>query len=73
MSLQDAVKEFGMLGPIIAAVLWFGRLEWRSKANAEELARLEARIAAQRNEDRAETREMLKEIREDVKLLLQRG
>lgn len=72
MSLQEAVKEFGALGPIIAAVLWFGRLEWRSKQNAEELSKLETRIGQQRHEDRAETSAMLREIREDVKQLLQR-
>lgn len=73
MSLQEAVKEFGALGPIVAAVLWFGRLEWRSKTNAEEIAKLEARITKQRDDDRAEMQKLLAEIRQDIKTLLQRG
>lgn len=73
MSLQEAVKEFGALGPIVAAVLWFGRLEWRSKANAEDISKLEARMTKQRDDDRAEMQKLLAEIRQDIKTLLQRG
>lgn len=72
MSIEEIVKSSGLIGAFVGVVMWFGRLEWRSRQNAEELAKVELRLASQRREDRDETQKMLAEIRNDVKQLLQR-
>jgi hypothetical protein len=71
---MDTIREWWAV--ITAAVLglfWLSRLEWRSLNNEKEVKRL----WLQRKEDlenaaeaRKENNEVLKEIRQDIKLLL---
>jgi hypothetical protein len=63
-----------LLGAVFG-LLWLSRLEWRGLNNEREIKRL----WTQRKEDlenaanaRRETSEVLKEIRQDIKLLLAR-
>jgi len=58
---------------IVAGIVWLSRLEWRGLNNEKEIKRL----WSQRKEDldnaaaaRKENNEVLKEIRQDIKLLL---
>ncbi|MEI2419963.1 hypothetical protein V6O07_06795, partial [Arthrospira platensis SPKY2] len=62
-----------VLSGVLLGVFWLSRLEWRSLSTEREIARL----WAQRKEDlanaasaRQETNDVLKEIRQDIKLLL---
>lgn len=71
---------------LVAVTVWLVRLEARSFSNSaqntarrDELVALELRLERQRKEDmsvrkadRDEMQEMLREMREDIKLLLQR-
>lgn len=57
----------------LAGIVWLSRLEWRGLNNEKEIKRL----WTQRKEDlenaanaRKETNEVLKEIRQDIKVLL---
>jgi hypothetical protein len=63
-----------LLGAVFG-LMWLSRLEWRGLNNEKEIKRL----WTQRKEDlenaanaRRETNEVLKEIRQDIKLLLAR-
>jgi hypothetical protein len=58
---------------VVAGIVWLSRLEWRGLNNEKEIKRL----WTQRKEDlenaasaRKETNEVLKEIRQDIKVLL---
>jgi uncharacterized membrane-anchored protein YhcB (DUF1043 family) len=58
---------------VVAGIVWLSRLEWRGLNNEKEIKRL----WTQRKEDlenaanaRKETSEVLKEIRQDIKILL---
>jgi hypothetical protein len=58
---------------VVAGIVWLSRLEWRGLNNEKEIKRL----WSQRKEDldnaaaaRKENNEVLKEIRQDIKLLL---
>jgi hypothetical protein len=73
---MDTIREWWqvILGTLFG-VMWLSRLEWRGLNNEREIKRL----WEQRKEDlenaaaaRKETNEVLKEIRQDIKLLLAR-
>jgi hypothetical protein len=73
---MDTIREWWqvILGALFG-VMWLSRLEWRGLNNEREIKRL----WEQRKEDlenaaaaRKETNEVLKEIRQDIKLLLAR-
>lgn len=62
----------------ISAVVWMVRLEGRANTNTRDLARLEQRLAEQRVEDMAnrqrdrdEMKNELREMRSDIKEILQ--
>ncbi len=73
---MELVREWWqVLVGTIFGLLWLSRLEWRGLNNEREIKRL----WTQRKEDlenaaaaRRETNEVLKEIRQDIKLLLAR-
>jgi hypothetical protein len=78
--MQDAIHQYWAqlvtFGAVIAA---FVRSEFRGRNNTREIEKLELRIEKQRLEDRQTARdemhsikEMLAELRSDVKSLLQR-
>lgn len=72
----DTIREWWQVAiGALLGVFWLSRLEWRSLNNEKEIKRL----WAQRKEDldsaaeaRRENNEVLKEIRQDIKLLLAR-
>lgn len=74
---MDAVREWW--GAIIAATgfgVWLVRVDSASKTALREVARLEKQLEADRNvnlETRKEQNEMLKEMRADIKRLLERS
>lgn len=83
----NAIKDWWFaIMALVAVTVWLVRLEARSFANTaqntarrDELVALELRLERQRKEDmsvrkadRDEMQEMLREMREDIKLLLQR-
>ena len=74
---MDAIREWW--GAIIAATgfgVWLVRVEGASKAALREVARLEKQLEADRlaiAETRKEQNEMLKEMRADIKRLLERS
>lgn len=78
--MVEAVKDYWAI--IVAAlgfVVWLLRLEARSFANTKDLEKLEKRLAVQRTEDMASRQrdwdqmsETLREMRADIKTLLQR-
>lgn len=73
---MDAIREWWQVAVgLVFGLLWLSRLEWRGLNNEREIKRL----WTQRKEDlenaaaaRRETSEVLKEIRQDSKLLLAR-
>jgi hypothetical protein len=73
---MDAIREWWQVAVgTVFGLLWLSRLEWRGLNNEREIKRL----WTQRKEDlenaaaaRRETSEVLKEIRQDIKLLLAR-
>jgi hypothetical protein len=73
---MDVIREWWQVAVgIVFGLLWLSRLEWRGLNNEREIKRL----WTQRKEDlenaaaaRRETSEVLKEIRQDIKLLLAR-
>lgn len=73
---MDAIREWWQVAVgLVFGLLWLSRLEWRGLNNEREIKRL----WTQRKEDlenaaaaRRETSEVLKEIRQDIKLLLAR-
>lgn len=72
--MTETIKEY--LGLIIAAVgglFWLARLEGRVNMASKELGRLERQMQIDREDaksSRAETHDMLREIRGDIKLIL---
>ena len=73
---------FYVIGVGVAAVLWFGRLESRSKQNQKDIARetaqrvkemtrLEEKLDKQRDEDRAERDRTWKEIHHSIEIIHQ--
>lgn len=78
--MGDAIAEFwAQLVTFGAVVAAFVRSEFRGRSNTREIEKLELRIEKQRAEDRQSARdemhairEMLTELRADVKSLLQR-
>lgn len=68
--LGDLFKEYwGAMMALIGGVVWLVRLESRSVSNERDIKRLEV----QRKEDRDEMNVVLKEMRDDIKKLLQRS
>lgn len=73
---MEIIREWWqVLVGTVLGLLWLSRLEWRSLNNEREIKRL----WTQRKEDlenaaaaRRDTNEVLKEIRQDIKLLLAR-
>ena len=71
---MDIIREWwAVITAAILSLFWLSRLEWRSLNNEKEVKRL----WLQRKEDleaaaeaRKENNEVLKEIRQDIKLLL---
>jgi hypothetical protein len=71
---MDIIREWwAVITAAILSLFWLSRLEWRSLSNEKEVKRL----WLQRKEDlenaaeaRKENNEVLKEIRQDIKLLL---
>jgi len=71
---MDIIREWWAVSVgIVMALFWLSRLEWRSLNNEKDVKRL----WTQRKEDlenaanaRKETNEVLKEIRQDIKILL---
>lgn len=74
---MDMIREWW--GAIIAATgfgVWLVRVEGTSKTALREVARLEKQLEADRSaisETRKEQNEMLREMRADIKRLLERG
>lgn len=74
---MDAIREWW--GAIIAATgfgVWLVRVDSASKTALREVARLEKQLEADRlaiTETRKEQNEMLKEMRADIKRLLERS
>lgn len=66
--IQTAKDFWAIIGSVLAFVIWQVRLESVAKSNSREIARLEKEMERDRQDNRA----MLKEIREDIKTLLQR-
>lgn len=74
---MDVLREWwALIVGSVAALLWLARLESRGLQNEREIKRL----WSQRKEDlehaqksRDEMHEMLREMRDDIKMLLQRG
>lgn len=82
LDVTELVKDlWGLFVAAIGAVAWLIRLEARGLNNAQEIKRLWARLAEDReaaNESRKEThqridalREDLREVSRDIKLILQ--
>lgn len=73
---MDAVKEWWtILGAIVASIFWLARLEAKVGANSRELIRIEGQMERDRKSAdaaRAETNEMLREVRSDIKTLIGR-
>lgn len=73
----DVIKQ--LWGPIMAGVgliVWFARLEGLAKGNTREIIRLEKRMDEDRADakaQRGETNDMLREVRSDIKRLLERN
>lgn len=71
---MEIVREWWAVSVgVVMALFWLSRLEWRSLNNEKDVKRL----WTQRKEDlenaanaRKETNEVLKEIRQDIKILL---
>lgn len=74
---MDTIREWW--GAIMAATglgVWLVRLEGSSKTALRELARLEKQMETDRrsaSENRQEQNEMLREMRADIKRILERG
>ena len=74
---MDSIREWW--GAIMAATglcIWLVRLEGSSKTALREIARLEKQLDAERkaiSETRKEQNEMLREMRADIKRLLERS
>ena len=74
---MDTIREW--LGAIMAATglgVWLVRLEGASKTALREISRLEKQLDADRqaiSETRKEQNEMLREMRADIKRLLERS
>lgn len=67
---------WGLIMAGVGGLFWLSRLEWRGLQNESEIRRL----WVQRKEDlamaqkaRDETNDILREMRQDIKLLLQQG
>jgi len=71
---MEIIREWwAVIVGVLAGIVWLSRLEWRSLNNEKDVKRL----WTQRKEDlenaansRKETNEVLKEIRQDIKILL---
>jgi hypothetical protein len=74
---MDTIREWW--GAIMAATglgVWLVRLEGSSKTALRELARLEKQMETDRrsaSENRQEQNDMLREMRADIKRILERG
>jgi hypothetical protein len=74
---MDTIREWW--GAILAATglgVWLVRLEGSSKTALRELARLEKQMETDRrsaSENRQEQNDMLREMRADIKRILERG
>ena len=74
---MDTIRDWW--GAILAATglgVWLVRLEGSSKTALRELARLEKQMETDRrsaSENRQEQNEMLREMRADIKRILERG
>jgi hypothetical protein len=74
---MDLLREWwGLIVGAVAALFWLSRLEWRGLQNETEIKRLwtqrkEDLASAQRARD--ETNDILREMRQDIKQLLQQG
>lgn len=74
---MDTIRDWW--GAIMAATglgVWLVRLEGSSKTALRELARLEKQMETDRrsaSENRQEQNEMLREMRADIKRILERG
>jgi hypothetical protein len=74
---MEVLREWwGVSLGVVAGLFWLSRLEWRGLQNESEIKRL----WTQRKEDlasaqkaRDETNDILREMRQDIKLLLQQG
>ena len=67
--LAAAVAAISLIG-------WLVRMEGRVNANTQEILRLERQIERDREDARAaraETNEILKEVRSDIKVLIREG
>ena len=77
MSKLDYVLEYAQrLWPVvigmIGLVAWLVRVDSRTSANSNEIARVESRIGTQRKEDMERIDRALSTIAQDVKELLSR-
>jgi len=74
---MELLREWwGLVAGMVAALFWLSRLEWRGLQNETEIKRLwtqrkEDLASAQRARD--ETNDILREMRHDIKQLLQQG
>lgn len=66
--IQAARDFWGVIAGIVGLAAWLLRLESRAKSNTKDILRLERELERERQEMQA----MLKEIRGDIKTLLQR-
>ena len=75
--MTDAIRDFW--GVILAAIgfgVWLVRLEGKVGATVKEIERLEEQMDEDRKDakdSRRETNDVLKEVRNDIKRLLERG
>lgn len=71
------IREFwSMIVSAVAVVIWLVRLEGKVIAAGREIARLEEQMDEDRKDakdSRRETHDMLKEVRNDIKRLLERN
>lgn len=70
--LEYAVRLWPVAVAFIGLVAWLVRVDGRTSANSNEIARVESRIGTQRKEDMERIDRALSTIAQDVKELLSR-
>ena len=70
--LEYAVRLWPVAIALIGLVAWLVRVDGRTSANSNEIARVESRIGTQRKEDMERIDRALSTIAQDVKELLSR-